>query len=238
MKPSKGVDTHARELAPAAKAVGITHGVLVQAGGPGADAAGLLASIAHDPGRLRGVVAADPSLDAAALGRLHAGGVRAVRIDAELHGDEAAWAAPAWTALFERALERGCHLEVLPGAGRLAALLPALGRVRIPVVLERFGNPGTGRGALTATLAAAAEIASTRPVWVKLAAPERLSGADPAVLAAHWDRVLGADALVWGSDWPDGPGDYARRKARLGEWVGVERARRILWDNAARLYGF
>ncbi|MBC8022347.1 MAG: amidohydrolase family protein [Burkholderiales bacterium] len=48
--------------------------------------------------------------------------------------------------------------------------------------------------------------------------------------------------MVWGSDSPwtgfEGDNDYRKLREGLSDWVdgGIERA--VLWDNAARLYGF
>ena len=85
-------------------------------------------------------------------------------------------------------------------------------------------------------------MARARAVWVKLSAPYRLNGADPAALAARWLDSVGEQSLVWGSDWPwtnhESDNNYGRLRDGLDRWVGAARARAIVWDNAARLYGF
>jgi predicted TIM-barrel fold metal-dependent hydrolase len=110
------------------------------------------------------------------------------------------------------------------------------------VVFDHFGNPGTTAQAQDATFAAASRLARSRPVWAKLSGHYRLGGADPVALAARWTEAVGVRQLVWGSDWPwtsfEREHNYGRLRDELDRWVGAERARAIVWDNAARLYGF
>ena len=82
---------------------GITHGVLTQVSFFGIDNHELLAAIARAPQLLRGVASVDPGFDDAALRALDAGGVRALRMNLSGSADLAAYASPAWHALFARA---------------------------------------------------------------------------------------------------------------------------------------
>lgn len=221
---------------------GITHGVVVQPSFFGTDNAETLAAVATDPRHLRAVAVVDPGFDAEALSRLRAGGARALRLNIKSVADYSGFASGEWQALLARAHALGWHAEVYVDAGRLPEIAPAFEPSPIAVVFDHFGNPGGTAGAVEATFAAVGRLARTRPVWAKLSAPYRLGGADPAALASRWLDAVGPERLVWGSDWPwtnhEASQDYERLRAALEGWVGAERVTAILWDNAARLYGF
>jgi predicted TIM-barrel fold metal-dependent hydrolase len=261
----QGIDTHAHVFSANAPAVagsryrpayaatladwrsrwasaGITHGVVVQPSFFGTDNAETLAAVASDPKHLRAVAVIDPAIDDEALARLAAGGVRAIRLNLKSVADYAAYAAPGWRRLFERVHALGWHVEAYVDTGRLPEIAAALAQSPVAVVFDHFGNPGTSRAAQDATFAAAASLARTRPVWAKLSAPYRLGAADPVALAGRWTECVGEQRLVWGSDWPwtnhEDENSYGRLRDSLDHWVGAARARAIVWDNAARLYGF
>ena len=222
---------------------GITHGVLTQVSFFGTDNHELLAAIARAPQLLRGVASVDPGFDDAALRALDAGGVRALRMNLSGSADLAAYASPAWHALFARAAKLGWHAEVFVDAGMLPELIPVFEGTPIALVLDHFGNPGAGERAVEATLEAAARLTRTRTVWCKLSAPYRLAqGLDPARLAARWLEVLGRDRLVWGSDWPwtrhEAGRNYGEAAASVDRWVPRATVPAVLWDNPAQLYRF
>ncbi len=262
---SRGVDAHAHVFSATAPAIagaryrpeyaatldawralwpasGITHGVLTQVSFFGADNREMLAAIARDPARLRGVAIVEPHWDLATLRALDAGGVRAVRLNLSGSADFEGYANREWRALFDRAATLGWHVEVFVDAGRLPDIAPAMASHALPVVFDHFGNPGTGAESMARTFDAVAQLAAAKPVWCKLSAPYRLGGADPASLARRWIAIVGAGRLVWGSDWPwtrhESGRDHARLRAQLPRWLGNERTRAVLWDNPARLYRF
>jgi predicted TIM-barrel fold metal-dependent hydrolase len=176
------------------------------------------------------------------LARLDAGGVRAIRLNLKSVADYAVFATPDWRALFARVHALDWHVEVYVDTGRLPEIVPAFRESPVAVVFDHFGNPGTAPAARDATFAAVSSLARTRTVWVKLSAPYRLGGADPAALAGRWIDTVGERQLVWGSDWPwtnhESGNNYGRLRDSLDHWAGAARARAIVWDNAARLYGF
>lgn len=223
-------------------AAGLTHGVVVQPSFFGTDNAETLAAVAADPARLRAVVVVDPSFDTGALERLHAAGARALRLNLKGRADYAAWGSADWHGLYGRAHALGWHVEVHVDTGRVPDIAAVLGASPIAVVFDHFGTPGALPASQDATFASVASLARTRSVRAKLSGPYRLAGADPRALAARWLDAVGAAGLVWGSDWPwtghEGGNDYRRLRGALDDWVGAERAPAILWDNAARLYGF
>lgn len=220
----------------------VTRGVVVQPSFFGTDNSEALAAVAADPAHLRAVAVVDPGFHADALARLDRGGVRALRLNIKSAPDYAAFATADWCALYARAHALGWHAEVYVDAGRLPEIVPAFEGTPIAVVFDHFGNPGATAQAQDATFTAVERLARSRPVWAKLSAPYRLGGADPATLAARWIDAVGEGQLVWGSDWPwtnfEREQNYGRLRDALDSWVGPQRARAIVWDNAARLYGF
>jgi predicted TIM-barrel fold metal-dependent hydrolase len=223
-------------------ASGITHGVLVQPSFFGTDNTEMLAAIAKAPALLRGVAVVDETADTPALRLLHDGGARAIRLN--LHGDVdfAALGSRPWLELFDRVQALGWHVEAFVDTEHVPELARAMASSTIPLVLDHFGVPGRDANFAEETFAAAKELSASRPVWCKLSAPYRLEGANADALATRWIETLGEERLVWGSDWPwtrhEQGGDYGELRGLLDMWVGVKLARRILWDNAARLYGF
>jgi predicted TIM-barrel fold metal-dependent hydrolase len=264
-KPARAVDAHAHVFPASGPAVrdagyrpayaarlddwrvlwpvaGITHGVLTQVSFLGADNGELLRGIARDPARLRGVARIEPGIDDAALAGLEAGGVRAARLNLSGVADFAAYATPAWRALLDRVHARGWHIEVFTDPGRLPEIAAALGTSTIPMVFDHFGNPGRDEVSIERSFEAAAALAACRSVAVKLSAPYRLGGADPARLARRWLDVVGPAGLLWGSDWPwtrhEAGRDYARLRDMLDAWLPPSVVPAVLWDNAARIYRF
>lgn len=264
-KPSRGVDCHAHIFSATAPAVagaryrpayeatvgawrarwadaGITHGVVVQPSFFGTDNSELLAAIASDPRHLRGVAAVHPLIDDVSLHRMHAAGVRAIRLNLRGIGDWSQYANPKWGALFALVHALGWHVEVFVDPGRAPDVVPILAAIPIPVVFDHFAVPGTDEYAVDATFRTVEKLAASRPVWCKLSAPYRLQGGDPRAFASRWLDIVGPERLVWGSDWPwtshEDAGDYARLRNALDRWVGARQLSAVLWDNAARLYDF
>jgi len=222
-------------------AAGIVRGVLIQPSFFGTDNREMLAALAAQPGRLRGVAVVDPSIEEAALESFHLHGVRAVRLNLRGVADFSPYRSVSWTRLFDRIAARGWHLEAFVDTGRAPDLITALERVAIALVLDHFGNPGATLDGV-ATFAAAARRSRAHDVWFKLSAPYRLKLHDAKVLAWRWLDTLGPDRLVWGSDWPftnhEAEGDYAAARDELATWLDARSAARVLWDNAAALYDF
>ncbi len=80
------------------------------------------------------------------------------------------------------------------------------------------------------------------PVHIKLSGAYRLGGVDPRQLAALWLAELGADALLWGSDWPctnhEASAVYSQLRQALADWLSGDAgvADAVLCHNPQRLY--
>lgn len=239
------VPTYAATLAGwalAARACGVVRGVVVQPSFLGTDNTQLLAALATNPRDLRGVAVVAPDVSADSLRELRSAGVRGVRLNlsrvptpsAHMTALSAAW----WRALVSNDL----HVELLADAHRVAELIPMV-PADITLVLDHFALTSAD-AAGEATFAALAKRAQHAPAqtFVKLSAAYRLP--DPAAAPALTQRLrdtLGADALLWGSDWPctnhEAYADIAALRWRFDAWVNDAPTRlKILTDNPARLY--
>jgi len=265
-KATKGVDTHAHIFSAAAPAVpgaryrpayaaerdawrsqwpalGITHGVVVQPSFYGADNREMLDTIASDAKHLRGVAVVVPqAVDEKTLARFHRGGVRAIRLNLRGVRDYLPYASQPWRALYTRIHELGWHVECFIDTGRLPELVEFFDGSPVTVVFDHFGAPGRDRAVTERTFAAVRRLGAEREVWCKFSAPYRLEGDHARDHAKRWLDAVGPERIVWGSDWPgtgfEGQRTYRETFECLGEWVAADLAPRVLWDNAARLYGF
>lgn len=262
---AQGVDTHAHVFSRDAPAIagaryrpayeatldawtalwtraGVSHGVLVQPSFFGSDNSELLRALGSQPERLRGVAVVDPGISEASLDRLRDNGVRAIRLNLAGAADYSPWASSLAMSLLERLHARAMHVEVFVDAGRMPDAAPLLGPSRVRVVFDHFGNPGANDAEVDATFAAVARLASRARVGVKLSGAYRTGNADPRHLALRWLEIVGHENIVWGSDWPwtrhEEGRDYAALRAELDRWLPAGLAPRVLWDNAAALYGF
>ena len=218
---------------------GVTHGVLVQPSFFGTDNSEMLSAIALDRAHLRGVAVVAPEVSEDELARLEAGGVVAIRLNLRGGLDDRIPLDP-WQQLLRRIAARGMHLEIFTDAGRVPSVAASLLTVPVRVVFDHFGHPDPRD--VDATFEALRILARSHEVWAKLSAPYRLGGLDAKSLASQWRELAGSERLVWGSDWPwtghEAGRDYRRKLEQVGEWVGGDTARAVLWDNPARLYRF
>ena len=223
-------------------AAGITHGVVVQPGFFGSDNRELLDTIASDRRHLRGVAVLPAMTDDATLKRFHRDGVRAIRLNLRGVRDYGEYSSAGWRSLYTRAHALGWHVECFVDTGRLRELAPAFDGTPITLVLEHFGAPGRDPETVRATFECVRKLLESREVWCKFSAPYRLEGGEASEHAKRWLDTIGASRVVWGSDWPwmgfERDSDYAHLRACLGQWADSSLEAAVLWDNAARLYGF
>ena len=218
---------------------GIARGVLVQTSFMGTDNHALLQTLAQAPDRLRGIAVLDPASGASQVDALHAQGVRGLRLN--LVGrdhDVSAWVA-AGHALWEAMQRLGWHLLVHTDIGLLPGVLRQL-PAGLPLVFDHFARPASA-SAHDVTVRSVASRAAKAPVHIKLSAPYRLGGVDAAALARLWLAELGANRLLWGSDWPctnhETHADYPALARSLERWMedpALVHQVRVL--NPARLY--
>lgn len=183
-----------------AQSFNIARGVLVQPSVYGLDNTVLLDALAAHPERLRGVVVIAPDTPDAELARLHALGVRSVRINLR---NKAGLGLDAVDALAPRIRALGWHIQFQVGPDMLGALADLTARHAITSVIDHLAfMPLNPPGEAVADLQKALD--STR-IYTKISAPYRLPDSPDhtgyrqvvaALARSHPERLL------WGSDWP------------------------------------
>jgi predicted TIM-barrel fold metal-dependent hydrolase len=265
VKTTKAVDTHAHVFSAQAPAVagaryrpaypadlttwrayweaaGITHGVVIQPSFFGADNRELLDTIASNHEHLRGVAVLPPMIDDDTLARFHRDGVRAIRLNLRGVRDYHEYASRSWRSLYTRVHELGWHVECFIDTGRLRDIAPAFDGTPVAVAFDHFGAPGRDAATIAATFECVRTLLKSREVWCKFSAPYRLEGGEAVEHAKRWLEAIGPERIVWASDWPwtgfEARFEYGEMRDCLDQWVPESLQPSILWDNAARLYGF
>ena len=256
--PPAGVE----ELVALHAALGVGQTVIVQPSVYGADNSATLEGIRLlGPERARGVAVIDESIIDPALARMHQAGIRGIRANLALAGEEdPERARRLLRGLADRVRPHGWHIQIYTGLKMIAALRDCLSDLPVPVVIDHFGGARGEGGTEQAGFADLVSLVRSGQAYVKLSAPYRSSERVPgypdmaplaqALIAANPDRML------WGSDWPHPdasrtagrqPGNISPRLPvndqdvfdLLRIWAGdAVKLRKILVDNPAILYGF
>lgn len=222
----------------AAQPLGVGRGVLVQTSFLGNDNTQLVAELDRWPGVLRGVAVVAPEVTLQTLQPLHRAGVRGIRLNlAGISHDLGPWsrAAPLWDAL----ASLGWHLELHTDIGRLPEVLAQLPG-ELPLVIDHMAKP-EAISADDTTVRALTRRARRGSVYLKLSGAYRLGGLNPGELSRLWLGELGADRLLWGSDWPctnhESLANYPVLLKSLYEWLDDKAViEAVLIANPQRLY--
>jgi predicted TIM-barrel fold metal-dependent hydrolase len=227
--------------------LGIARGVVVQASVHGIDNAAVLAAVAAHPDRLRAVAAVTEEVTDRELARLHAGGVRGIRVNLVDRGGMPFRSLDALADMAARIRDMGWHIELLVHVESSPDLRRIFTGLNIPVSVGHVGYTRTSEGLEHPGYRDFLAMLRDGFGWVKLTGPYRVSAQErvpyndvapfvKAVVAAAPDRI------VWGSDWPHVmvtrpmPNDGDLLDV-LGQWVpDATLRRRILVDNPQRLY--
>ena len=232
--------------------LGIERHVFVQPSGYGRDNSCLLDALERvGTERARGIVDIDEEIAEADLDRMHALGVRGVRINVSpVQAFEAGLVDVLWPRverIAERCAARGWHLDFLGPGWFTRAVLPRMRALPIDFSVAHMGmflaKDGVDQPGFHELLDLLRD--GDGRCWVKLTGVYRMSTAPGyADAAAHARAVIEAapDRVIWGSDFPHlsfDQVDSVELFNLLGTWAPDEAARRrIMVDNPARLYGF
>ena len=232
--------------------LGIERFVFVQPSGYGRDNSCLLDALQRvGSDRARGIVDIDEELPDAELDRMHALGVRGVRINlSPVHPFESGLLAammPRIERLAGRCAARGWHLDFLGPGWFTRELLPSMRDVAVDFSVAHMGmflaSEGVQQPGVQELLDALRH--GDGRCWVKLTGVYRMSTAPGFADAAPLARAVieaAPDRVIWGSDFPHlsfDTVDAVELFDLLGEWAPDEATRRrIAVDNPARLYGF
>ena len=227
------------------RAVGFERGVLVQTGLYGNDNRFIVDAIKAHPGRLRGIALIGEDVSDRALRDLADGGVRGFRVNRTARTGLSFAVA---RRLAERVKELGWHVQFLLDVEDHPDLDTMLGSFDTEVVIDHMGRPDPRRGVAAPGFQALIRLLKSGRGFAKLSAPYRTSLSEPPypdmTPFAQALVVAPPDRLVWGSDWPHvlldkTMPDDGELVDQIAVWVPDEAMRRrILVDNAERLYGF
>ncbi|MBL0419261.1 amidohydrolase family protein [Ramlibacter sp. AW1] len=229
--------------------MGTKRAVLVTPSTYGTDNAPMLDGLALLGVHGRGVAVIDGSESDAELARLHAAGVRGVRINLSL---SRALSTQAIARIADRIAPRGWHLQLLMPVAQLAQLSTLLRSLPVELVFDHFARLGPEQPHSHPAHRLVLDLLSAGRAWIKLSggylvSPLR-SVEDPALDALARSFIGAApNRVVWGSDWPHATAsaghqplpDDARQVERLAQWAGdAATLAAVLVDNPQRLYGF
>ena len=199
-------DATAAKLAAMLKRLGMTRVVIIQPSFYGTDNACTLDGMAH-VGNARGVAVLPAQVAPAELDKLHAQGIRGIRINiATLGGaplDDIKTKLAAAAKLCER---HGWHVQFFVSAEVIEPLAPLLRALPVDSVFDHFGliAPGTNGGPLRALQG----LLESGETWVKISGAYRISADPNNALIDPLARALcsaNPERIVWGSDWPHTP---------------------------------
>lgn len=235
------------------QALGIERFVFVQPSAYGRDNRCMLDTMATlDPASCRAIVDIDEDTPDAELARLHALGVRGVRINVKpIKPPEAGFAdtlLPRINRLDARLSEIGWQLDFLAPGWLVTELMPTLRRMRSTFVLAHMGLFPATKGPNQAGFVQLLDLLrhGEGRCWIKLTGTYRMSVTPGFADAAPMARALidaAPNRIVWGSDYPhlsfaDKVGTVQLFNL-LGQWAPDDAQRRaIMVDNPAALFGF
>jgi len=225
-------------------ALGIQRRTFIQVSVHGTDNRAMLAALAAEGSGARGIAVVDDSIADAELEKLHAAGVRGVRINVLFGGgvgfDFIERLAPKIAPL-------GWHMQFLIDVSAENVPWAVIEALPFPVVIDHMGYIDVRKGVSHPGFQRMMAMMRDGQCWVKLSGAERISGLDTW---PYTDVVPFAQALldaapsrcVWGTDWPHvkmltampNDGDLL---SQLADWAPDPEIRRaVLVDNPSRLY--
>jgi 2-pyrone-4,6-dicarboxylate lactonase len=225
--------------------LGVQRAVLVQPSVYMADNTALLDGLAEASIPMRGIAVVGADVTDAELERLHAAGVRGLRLNLRFENGAGADIAPT---LARRVAPLGWHLQFRIMSENYAGVLRMLDDLAVDIVVDHIGQVPAEQGVGGKDFQALLGLVRTGRVWVKLSAPMRMSLQPmPHPDVTPFVRELVASApgqMLWATDWPHTtittpmPNDGALADLLL-DWIPDEATRRrVLVDNPAARYGF
>lgn len=175
----------------------VAKGVIIQPSFLGYDNSLLLKRLEKNPQSFRGVASVRPDANSSELLALRNQGVRGVRLN--LYGDNN----PLKTIkvnedLINKLPSANMHLQIHHDDGLLNQLLLAIPK-GVSVVVDHFGRPVSNKEFIKNSEGINKHLGN---LWVKLSAQYRTPNIDHRSIFEYWVLTIGANRLLWGSDWP------------------------------------
>ena len=184
--------------------LGIERAVIVTPSIHGTDNRITLEGIAGYGDGARGIAVVAPDVSDAELARLHAGGIRGIRLNVLMGGGIGL---EAFRTLAPRVAELGWHVQLLIHVHEhLEGIDPEIRRLGVPVVVDHMGYLPVGKSLKHPGFISLLGLLGDGLGWVKVSGNYRISQDRPhfrdviptasALIAANPDHI------VWGTDWP------------------------------------
>lgn len=225
----------------------ITHAVIVQPSFLGTDNSYMCEVLEQHPQMLRGIAVVDPSVSEDELDALQKSGVVGIRLNLDgLPLPE--FDAGHWPRLLDSIRRRDWQIEIHREGRDLPQLIDPLIEAGINIVVDHFGRLDDDLGIEDPGFKHILEKGASRRLWVKLSGAYR-NGSDGRGFASAPKAAqlllkhLGADRLVWGSDWPHTRHEsyisVERMKSEFEKWVPSQEERELISGKTAlRLFKF
>lgn len=229
------------------KKLGLSRAVIVQPSVYGYDNRVLLEALKQGGENYRGIVVISHQTSEEELWRMHALGVRGVRINLLYKsGVEVSDV----TSLAYRIASLGWHLQLLVDISEFADLYDTLAYLPVDVVIDHMGHMPASTDIEHHGFKDMLRLLKENKIWVKLSGAYRFTTEQtcPYSDVAPFAQQLiatNADRLLWASDWPHvclrtQMPDDTQLLEEFFSWVNYDAAliRKILVDNPTKLYGF
>ncbi len=225
-------------------ATGMQRGVLVQISVYGTDNRYMLEVLSRHQESLRGIAVVDADISEQDLERMHALGVRGVRINV-LFGGGIGFA--AMERLAAKIQPLGWHMQFLMDAAQIPELMPRLEKLPVIGVVDHMGHTPVSSGLDGPAMQGLLHLMQNNGWWVKLSGAYRIGQDFPGFHDVDpWARKLyqaGPTQCVWGSDWPHVSltrmPDTGALRNQLPLWLPTQAdLEQVLVLNPQKLYGF
>lgn len=227
--------------------LGLDRGVIVQPSVYGYNNTLVLNALKEGGDCYRGVVVISPQTSEEELWKMHALGVRGVRINLLYKsGVEVSDV----TSLAYRITSLGWHLQLLVDISEFADLYETLAYLPVEVVIDHMGHMPASTGIDSPGFLELLRLLRENKVWVKLSGAYRFTNLEeaPYVDVTPYAKALieaNSARVLWASDWPHVsisvpmPNDTCLLE-QFFDWVEHDEdlIQQIMVDNPARLYGF
>ena len=232
--------------------LGIERYVFVQPSAYGRDNTCMLDAMREVGAKCRGIVDIEENAPDAELARLHAAGVRGVRINVSPVKPHtpgfSATMLPRIDRLHARCTELGWQLDFLTPGWLTSELMPVFKKLKCDFTIAHMGMYLAKDGVKQSGFQELLDLLrhGEGRCWIKLTGVYRMSVAPGFADAAPHARALietAPDRIIWGSDYPhlsfaDKVGSVELFNL-LGQWAPTDAARKqILVDNPQRLFRF
>jgi 2-pyrone-4,6-dicarboxylate lactonase len=240
-------DVPEAELARLHTALGIDRAVIVQSACHGRDHAVLVDALRKGRGRYRGVALIGLDTPRSELNRLHAEGVRGIRLQFMPH----LGAAPTDDEILQYAdlvNPLGWHVEIHVAGTGAVDRFDVITKIPTPVVIDHLGRVDLREGIDSPAVQALRRLLDTGTVWLKLSGTYRVTttGApyDDANALARALAAHAPDRVVWGTDFPHPnlhgpmPDDGVLLDGIPAIVPDRQRQRKLLIENPTELFDF